>query len=94
MSRPNIEFKKGECFKCCEKWAPGHQCKTCTLHQIEGNYPDEEDNTDEEEVIAESSHEEGETYGEVILNDINCCSPPITLKLTATLNGKKGITVN
>lgn len=58
------DFKKWQCFKCGDRWAPGHQCKRMTLHQIEAEYLEEE-NTDEEEIVGEASLEEGENDGEV-----------------------------
>lgn len=39
--KASTEFKKGECFKCRDKWSPGHQCKSRTLHQSEGEYTKE-----------------------------------------------------
>lgn len=75
-NKPIREFEKRECFKCEEKWAPGHQCKTRTLHLIEGELPKEEEDTEEEEeVIAETSLEKGKMEGEVTLHAINCHTP-------------------
>lgn len=88
IGKPTKEFKKGKCFKYDDKWAPGHQCKAKTFHQMEGELSDEEDEAiDEEEIIAEASPEEGETEGEVTLNAISCTSPPSTLKLSALVKG-------
>lgn len=81
------EFKKGQCFKCGDRWAPGHQRKTHTLHQMEGESPKEEDN--DEEVIAELGLEEADNEGEVTLNDITYHSPPSTLKLSAKSKTKR-----
>lgn len=80
-------FKKVECYKCGDKWAPSHQCKNKTLHNIEGKLPEEE--LDEEEIVAEPSLEEGDIEGEVTLNAISCHTPPGTLKLTAKINSEE-----
>lgn len=45
--------------------------------------------TEEEEIIAETSLEEGETKGEVTLHAVNCHTLPSNLKLTAVLKGTK-----
>lgn len=78
--KPNLEIKKGQCFKCGDKWALGHQCKSKTLHNIEGELLEYDDN--KEEIKAETSLEEGENEREVTLNAITCYSHPRTLKLT------------
>lgn len=82
--KPSSKFKKGQCFKYGDKWAPGHQCKQKTLHNIEGEIDYEDSDT--KEVIAEVSLEEGDNKGEGTLNAITCQSPPSTLKLTAKIN--------
>lgn len=60
---PTLDFKKGQCFECGDKWAPGHQWKDKTLHNIEGELPEDEDS--DEEVIAEASLEKEDNKGEV-----------------------------
>ena len=42
--------KRGLCFKCDEKFKPGHRCSVKRLMMIEINYPEEED----EEIIFEA----------------------------------------
>lgn len=80
------EFLKGECFKCGDKWSPGHQCKGRTLHNIEGEFPED---YGEEEVTAKPGYEEEGAEEEVTLNSISCHSPSNTLKLTATVKGSE-----
>lgn len=82
VKQSKFEFKKGQLFKCGDRWVPGHQCKPRTLHQIEGDFLEEED-VEEEEIVAEFILEEGEIEGKVTLNCISCQYPPNTLKLIA-----------
>lgn len=65
-----------------------HQCKARTLHNIEGE-PEVEDDSEEEDVIAEPSLEEECNDGEVTLNAISVHSSPSTLKLTAQLKNRE-----
>lgn len=86
-NKPTSDFKKGQCFQCGDKWAPGQQCKTWKLHRIEGELPKED--TDKDEIIAEASLGEGDNEGKVTLNAITCHSPPSTLKLTANIKNEE-----
>lgn len=87
-SRPINDVKKGQCFRCGDKCYPAHQCKNKTFHSIEGELA-EEDDSDEDEIIVESSPKEGCNEGEVTFNAITCYSPLGTLKLLTNLNNKE-----
>ncbi|KAJ0442677.1 putative nucleotidyltransferase, Ribonuclease H [Helianthus annuus] len=74
-------FLKGECYRCGEKYGPGHRCKTGTFKLLEASdEPDEPVNTNKEGESVEQ-----EDFAEISLHAILGKSNITTMKLQGTL---------
>ncbi|XP_059292482.1 uncharacterized protein LOC132045931 [Lycium ferocissimum] len=76
---------QGLCYKCHEKYFPGHQCKPKTLHAMEGvegePEPEVEEFVDVPETLEEPVEEQAEISINVILGLSNTSSPHKTIKI-------------
>lgn len=86
-NKPTADFKKGQCYRCGDKWLLATNARVELYTTLRGELPEED--TDEEEIVAEPSLEEGDTEKEVTLNAITCHFPPSTLKLATTINDEE-----
>ncbi|XP_060181956.1 uncharacterized protein LOC132611554 [Lycium barbarum] len=76
---------QGLCYKCHEKYFPGHQCKPKTLHAMEGvegePEPEVEEFSDVPETLEEPVEEQAEISINAILGLSNTSSPHKTIKI-------------
>ncbi|KAJ0440472.1 putative nucleotidyltransferase, Ribonuclease H [Helianthus annuus] len=75
-------FLKGECFRCGDKYGPGHRCKTGTLKVIEV----EEDMQDSNKTDLPDSDGEQEETAEISLHAILGKPHPTTMKVHGMLH--------
>ncbi|XP_042969094.1 uncharacterized protein LOC122301779 [Carya illinoinensis] len=82
-------IKKGLCFKCGDKWSPGHKCKAAqALFMFEDESSDDESESSQEEPSQEEETEETESGGtpeeaELSLNAMAGISKPTSMRLMA-----------
>ncbi|KAJ0501159.1 putative retrotransposon gag domain, aspartic peptidase domain superfamily [Helianthus annuus] len=74
-------FLKGECFRCGDKYGPGHRCKAGTLKLLEA----EEDPDDQGDEDMNSEENQGDA-AEISLHAIFGRSHPTTIKVHGKLN--------
>ncbi|KAK1412796.1 hypothetical protein QVD17_34309 [Tagetes erecta] len=81
-SEKQARFLRGECFRCGDKYGPGHRCKTGTLKSFEV------DEFSEEEPVSNTAKTESIQQGsaEISLNAILGNSKPTTMKVYGMLN--------
>ncbi|XP_042962448.1 uncharacterized protein LOC122296713 [Carya illinoinensis] len=107
-SRPEIKklsseevqerIKKGLCFKCGDKWGPGHKCKAAqALFMFEDESSDDESESSQEEPSQEEETEETKSGGtleevELSLNVMAGISKPTSMRLMAWV-GKREVTL-
>nr|GEX57582.1 retrotransposon Gag domain, retroviral aspartyl protease [Tanacetum cinerariifolium] len=77
-------FLKRECFRCGDKYGPGHRCKTGAFKLLEAD--DVEEPTDTQEVNLDENTSE---VAEIILHAIFGKSQPTTMKVHGTLNSNE-----
>lgn len=75
-------FLKGECFRCGDKYGPGHRCKTGTFKTFEAEEGDDEQPPHE----TINSNDVEEDTAEISLHAILGKSHPTTMKIQGTLN--------
>ncbi|GJX59436.1 ty3-gypsy retrotransposon protein [Tanacetum coccineum] len=75
-------FLKGECFRCGDKYGPGHRCKTGTFKLLEADDVTEEPPDTQEVNLDENPSE----VAEISLHAIFGKSQPTTMKVHGTLN--------
>ena len=76
--------KRSLCFKCDEKFTPGHRCSVKRLMMIEISYPEEED----EEIIFEPSRNQGKQDAEISIHAMEGNSSSQTTMLMGLINNK------
>ncbi|KAK1409444.1 hypothetical protein QVD17_35970 [Tagetes erecta] len=75
-------FLKGECFRCGDKYGPGHRCKSGTFKVLEAD-----DEVDEQPVIEPTNlNDINEDTAEISLHAILGKSHPTTMKVHGMLN--------
>ncbi|XP_071714502.1 uncharacterized protein [Rutidosis leptorrhynchoides] len=73
---------KGLCFKCDEKYAPGHRCPSKSLQVLLVR----EDDDDNDEILEDSEHAHLDSV-EVCINSVIGFTPPHTMKLRGSIGG-------
>ncbi|GJW39349.1 retrotransposon gag domain, retroviral aspartyl protease [Tanacetum coccineum] len=79
-------FLKGECFRCGDKYGPGHRCKTGTFKLLEVDDVTEEPPDTQEVNLDENPSE----VAEISLHAIFGKSQPTTMNVHGTLNSTEG----
>ena len=82
--------EKGLCFKCDEKFSPGHRCKK-ELRVLLMHEGKEEDNQFDGRAIEEPSLVELKDVVELSLNSVVGLTTPGTMKIKGTIRSKKVI---
>ena len=85
----NYRKAKGLCFKCGEKWGPGHKCQTVSLHAMEEVWEFLTDDQSELQEQVDEENDSGEDLMEISVQAMKGTEGMRTVRLRGFLAGQE-----